>query len=143
MSATIDDLLGVIGENEQRNLKCNILRCNKLVVNNGVYINNVESLTGSASTQAISITCPVTRIATTNTGSANQFTLAAGQEGQEKTIIVTAIATQNAQINVTNWYYGSSANNNMVFDGAGDAVTLIYLNSKWYLKAGSNAVTLN
>ena len=74
-----------------------------------------------------------------STAAAEPATLAAGTDGQVK---VFAMATDSGDmvITVTNAGWKTSGTGTITFDTIGDACTLLYTNSKWYV-IGNNGVT--
>jgi hypothetical protein len=94
-----------------------------------VYTNPLL-LTGSedlASAAAVSLTTPVTYIATG--GSGETATLAAGATGQVKMFAMTTDGGGNMVITVTNAAWGGAGT--ITFGDVGDGCTLIYTNAKW------------
>ena len=74
-----------------------------------------------------------------STAGAETATLAAGAEGQIKTFMMVA-DSGDMVITVTNAGWKSSGTGTITFDNIGEAVTLQYVNSKWYC-IGNNGAT--
>jgi hypothetical protein len=96
-------------------------------------------LTGSedlASTAAANV-----RLTTSyfSTAAAETATLAAGTDGQIK-VFAMAADSGDMVITVTNAGWKTSGTGTITFDTIGDACTLLYTNSKWYV-IGNNGVT--
>jgi hypothetical protein len=96
-------------------------------------------LTGSedlASTAAANV-----RLTTSyfSTAAAETATLAAGTDGQVK-VFAMAADSGDMVITVTNAGWKTSGTGTITFDTIGDACTLLYTNSKWYV-IGNNGVT--
>ena len=96
-------------------------------------------LTGSedlASTAAANV-----RLTTSyfTTAAAETATLAAGVDGQVK-VFAMAADSGDMVITVTNAGWKTSGTGTITFDTIGDACTLLYTNSKWYV-IGNNGVT--
>ena len=96
-------------------------------------------LTGSedlASTAAANV-----RLTTSyfSTAAAETATLAAGTDGQVK-VFAMAADSGDMVITVTNAGWKASGTGTITFDTIGDACTLLYTNSKWYV-IGNNGVT--
>jgi hypothetical protein len=66
------------------------------------------------------------------TAAAEVATLAAGFEGQLKTLMAANVAAGNMVVTVTNPGWSSSATGTITFDTQGDACMLQYINGKWY-----------
>lgn len=64
------------------------------------------------------------------TGASETATLAAGAEGQIKVLAAVNVAAGNMVVTVTNPAWGGSGT--ITFDEAGQTVTLMYINSKWF-----------
>jgi hypothetical protein len=101
----------------------------------------VQSITGDGST--VSVVNVTTAITTINATSANALgTLAAGTDGQVKTIINNSTGgTNTVQITVTNPNLGTS-NTKVLLSAPGRTVTLLYKASKWNI-LGGNAYTVS
>ena len=88
---------------------------------------------------AIGVTTPVTFL--TNTSGASALTIANGTNGQIKILVATNIAggsmTFTSQSNVQLPNGGTI----LTFDNTGDSATLMYVNSKWHMIAGSAGVS--
>ena len=101
----------------------------------------VQSITGDGSTvSAVNLTSAITTI---NATSANALgTLAAGTDGQVKTIINSSTGgTNTVQITVTNPNLGTG-NTKVLLSAPGRTVTLLYKSSKWNI-LGGNAYTVS
>jgi len=88
-------------------------------------INGVQTLTGSGSTEVISLTETVTQLITTGV---QNFSLANGTEGQIKII---TLKTDGGNATVTN---GTS----ITFDDVGDTMTMLYQSTGWIVLAQQN-----
>jgi hypothetical protein len=101
----------------------------------------VQSITGDGST--VSVVNVTTAITTINATSANALgTLAAGTDGQVKTIINNSTGgTNTVQITVTNPNLGTG-NTKVLLSAPGRTVTLLYKSSKWNI-LGGNAYTVS
>ena len=73
------------------------------------------------------------------TGGTETATLAAGSEGQIKTIMATDVTSGDMTITVTNAGWKSSGTGTITFSSRGSGCTLQYVNSKWYC-IGNNGV---
>ena len=94
-----------------------------------IYLPSSQDLgTGSGSLGAINLTTTATYFTTTGSATA---TLAAGYNGQIKTIMMVANGGDMV-VTVTNAGWKTSGTGTITFDTIGDAVTLQYINSKWY-----------
>ena len=94
-----------------------------------IYLPSSQNLgTGSGALGAVNLTATATYFATTGAATA---TLAAGYNGQIKTIMM-ATDGGDMVITVTNAGWKTSGTGTITFDTIGDAVTLQYINSKWY-----------
>jgi len=95
-----------------------------------IYLPSTQNLgTGSGSLGAINLTTTATYFATS--GGAATATLAAGYNGQIKTIMMAADGGDMV-VTVTNAGWKSSGTGSITFNDIGDGVTLQYINSKWY-----------
>ena len=95
-----------------------------------VYLPSTQNLgTGSGSLGAINLTTTATYFSTS--GGAATATLAAGYNGQIKTIMMLADGGDMV-VTVTNAGWQSSGTGTITFDTIGDGVTLQYINSKWF-----------
>jgi hypothetical protein len=94
------------------------------VYTNPLLLSGSQDLAASA---AVSLTVPVTYIATG--GSGETATLAAGTAGQVKMFAMTGDGGGDMVITVTNPAWGGSGT--ITFGDIGDGCTLIYINSKW------------
>ena len=74
------------------------------------------------------------------TAAAETATLAAGYEGQLKTLMASNVTAGNMVITVTNPGWSASATGTVTFDTRGDACLLQYINGKWYA-VGNNGCT--
>ena len=66
------------------------------------------------------------------TAAAETATLAAGYEGQIKTLIAGNVSAGNMVVTVSNAGWQSSGTGTITFDARGDGCILQYINSKWY-----------
>jgi len=95
-----------------------------------MYLPSTQNLgTGTGALGAINLTTTATYFATS--GGAATATLAAGYNGQIKTIMMAADGGDMV-VTVTNAGWKSSGTGTITFNDIGDAVTLQYINSKWY-----------
>jgi hypothetical protein len=95
-----------------------------------VYLPSTQNLgTGSGALGAINLTTTATYFVTS--GGAATATLAAGYNGQIKTIMMAADGGDMV-VTVTNAGWKTSGTGTITFNDIGDAVTLQYINSKWY-----------
>lgn len=95
-----------------------------------IYLPSTQNLgTGSGALGAINLTTTATYFATS--GGAATATLAAGYNGQIKTIMMAADGGDMV-VTVTNAGWKTSGTGTITFNDIGDAVTLQYINSKWY-----------
>jgi hypothetical protein len=95
-----------------------------------IYLPSTQNLgTGSGSLGAINLTTTATYFSTS--GGAATATLAAGYNGQIKTIMMLADGGDMV-VTVTNAGWKSSGTGTITFDTIGDGVTLQYINSKWF-----------
>ena len=74
-----------------------------------------------------------------STAAAETATLAAGTDGQVK-VLAMAADTGDMVITVTNAGWKTSGTGTITFNDIGDAVTLMYTNSKWYCIGNNGAV---
>ena len=93
-------------------------------------INGVQTLTGSGSTEVISLTETVTQLITTGV---QNFSLANGTEGQIK-IITLKTDGGNATVTPASFLNGTS----ITFDDVGDTMTLLYQSTGWIVLAQQN-----
>ena len=93
-------------------------------------INGVQTLTGSGSTEVISLTETVTQLITTGT---QNFSLANGTEGQIK-IITLKTDGGNATVTPASFLNGTS----ITFDAVEDTMTLLYQSTGWIVLAQQN-----
>ena len=95
-----------------------------------IYLPSTQNLgTGTGSLGAINLTTTATYFSTS--GGAATATLAAGYDGQIKTIMMVADGGDMV-VTVTNAGWKSSGTGSITFNDIGDAVTLQYINSKWF-----------
>ena len=95
-----------------------------------IYLPSTQNLgTGSGALGAINLTTTATYFSTS--GGAATATLAAGYNGQIKTIMMAADGGDMV-VTVTNAGWQASGTGTITFNDIGDAVTLQYINSKWY-----------
>ena len=93
-----------------------------------------QSLTGDGSTsQAISITVPVTEVDATS--NAAPCTLADGANGQIKTILNVSSSGANA-VTITPANLRAGTATSIVLNKPGESVTCIFKNSNWYIIGG-------
>ena len=93
-------------------------------------INGVQTLTGSGSTEVISLTETVTQLITTGV---QNFSLANGTEGQIK-IITLKTDGGNATVTPASFLNGTS----ITFDDVGDTMTMLYRSTGWIVLAQQN-----
>ena len=93
-------------------------------------INGVQTLTGSGSTEVISLTETVTQLITTGV---QNFSLANGTEGQIK-IITLKTDGGNATVTPASFLNGTS----ITFDDVGDTMTMLYQSTGWIVLAQQN-----
>lgn len=99
-----------------------------------IYLPSSQSL---VNTGVIDPTTPTTATYITTTGAATA-TLAAGYTGQIKTIMM-AVYVGNMVITVTNAGWKTSGTGTITLSAIGQAVTLQYINSKWYCIGNNGA----
>jgi hypothetical protein len=103
-----------------------------------IYLPSTQNLgTGSGALGAINLTTTATYFVTS--GGAATATLAAGVTGQIKTIMMAADGGDMV-VTVTNAGWKSSGTGSITFNDIGDAVTLQYINSKWYCVGNNGTV---
>ena len=103
-----------------------------------IYLPSTQNLgTGSGSLGAINITATATYFSTS--GGAATSTLAAGYNGQIKTIMMLADAGDMV-VTVTNAGWKSSGTGTITFNTIGSAVTLQYINNKWFCIGNNGTV---
>ena len=103
-----------------------------------IYLPSTQNLgTGSGSLGAINLTTTATYFSTS--GGAATATLAAGYNGQIKTIMMLADGGDMV-VTVTNAGWQSSGTGTITFDTIGDGVTLQYINSKWFCVGNNGTV---
>lgn len=94
-----------------------------------IYLPSTQNLgTGSGALGAINLTTTATYFSTSGAATA---TLAAGYNGQIKTVMMAADGGDMV-VTVTNAGWKTSGTGTITFNDIGDAVTLQYINSKWY-----------
>jgi hypothetical protein len=91
-----------------------------------IYLPSSQSLVGTAG--VVSLTTTATYLTTSGASTAS---LAAGYAGQIKTIMM-AVYVGNMTITVTNAGWKTSGTGTITLSAIGQAVTLQYINSKWY-----------
>jgi hypothetical protein len=102
-----------------------------------IYLPSTQNLgSGSSALGAVSLTTTATYFTTTGAATA---TLAAGVNGQIKTIMMLA-DSGDMVITVTNAGWKTSGTGSITFSAIGNAVTLQYINSKWFC-IGNNGTT--
>ena len=102
-----------------------------------IYLPSTQNLgSGSSALGAISVATTATYFTTTGSATA---TLAAGINGQIKTIMMLA-DSGDMVVTVSNAGWKSSGTGSITFNDIGDAVTLQYINSKWFC-IGNNGTT--
>jgi hypothetical protein len=101
-----------------------------------IYLPSSQSMSGTGALGAISLTKTATYIATTGAATA---TLAAGVNGQIKTIMMSAYVA-NCVITVSSAGWKTSGTGTITMSAIGQGVTLQYINSKWYA-IGNNGTT--
>ena len=102
-----------------------------------IYLPSAENLTFVANVANVSLNTTATYF---STGNASTGSLAAGSAGQIKTIMAANVASGNYTLTVANAGWQESGTGTIVFASRGAAVTLQYVNSKWYA-VGNNGVT--
>ena len=108
-------------------------------VGNGASAKSVVGIQGIAS-NIITFAESLTKTASFfTTGGAETATLAAGVEGQIK-VLAMAGDGGDMVITVTNAGWKSSGTGTITFNDIGDAVTCMYINSKWFV-IGNNGAT--
>lgn len=99
-----------------------------------IYLPSSQSMSGTGALGAVSLTTTATYITTTGAATA---TLAAGVNGQLKTIMLLTDGGDMV-ITVTNAGWKTSGTGTITFNAIGEGVTLQYINSKWFC-IGNNA----
>jgi hypothetical protein len=99
-----------------------------------IFLPSYEDLAASASASLTT----TTSLFTTSAG--ETATLAAGYEGQVKVFAATDVTLGNMVITVTNAGWKASGSGTITFASRGSAVTLLYVNAKWYC-IGNNGAT--
>jgi hypothetical protein len=100
---------------------------------NPLFLTGSEDLAASA---AASLTKTTSYF---STAAAETATLAAGTDGQVKVLAMSG-DTGDMVVTVTNAGWKSSGTGTITFNDIGDAVTLMYTNSKWYCIGNNGAV---
>jgi hypothetical protein len=98
-----------------------------------MFLPSYEDLAASA---AASLT---TTTSLFSTSASETATLAAGYEGQIKVLGATSVTAGNMVITVTNAGWKSSGSGTITFSVRGSAVTLLYIDSKWYCIGNNGA----
>jgi hypothetical protein len=94
-----------------------------------IYLPSTQNLgTGTGALGAINLTTTATYFSTTGAATA---TLAAGYNGQIKTVMMLA-DSGDMVVTVTNAGWKTSGTGSITFSAIGQAVTLQYINSKWF-----------
>jgi hypothetical protein len=101
-----------------------------------IYLPSSQSISGTGALGAVSLATTATYITTTGAATA---TLAAGVNGQIKTIVLLTDGGDMV-ITVTNAGWKSSGTGTITFNDIGDGVTLQYINSKWYCIGNNGTV---
>jgi hypothetical protein len=102
-----------------------------------IYLPSTQNLgTGSGALGAISITTTATYFATSSAATA---TLGAGYNGQIKTIMMLADAGDMV-VTVTSAGWKTSGTGTITFNTIGSAVTLQYINNKWFCIGNNGTV---
>jgi hypothetical protein len=101
-----------------------------------IYLPSSQSLSGTGGLGAVSLTTTATYITTTGAATA---TLAAGVNGQIKTIMMLVYGGDMV-ITVTNAGWKTSGTGSITFDTIGNAVTLQYINNKWFCVGNNGTV---
>jgi hypothetical protein len=99
-----------------------------------IYLPSYEDLAASAAASLLTTTSLFT------TSSSETGTLAAGFEGQVKVFAAEDVTAGNMVITVTNAGWKASGSGTITFASRGTAVTLLYIDSKWYC-IGNNGAT--
>jgi len=101
-----------------------------------IYLSSSQSLSGTGGLGAVSLTTTATYITTTGASTA---TLAAGVNGQIKTIMML-VDGGDMVITVTGAGWKTSGTGTITFDTIGNAVTLQYINNKWFCIGNNGTV---
>jgi hypothetical protein len=101
-----------------------------------IYLPSSQSLSGTGGLGAVSLTTTATYITTTGAATA---TLAAGVNGQIKTIMML-VDGGDMVVTVTNAGWKTSGTGTITFDTIGNAVTLQYINNKWFCIGNNGTV---
>jgi len=101
-----------------------------------IYLPSSQSLSGTGGLGAVSLTTTATYITTTGAATA---TLAAGVNGQIKTIMML-VDGGDMVVTVTNAGWKTSGTGTITFNTIGNAVTLQYINNKWFCIGNNGTV---
>ncbi len=101
------------------------------IINNGI-VGETQAITGSG---AVNVTTLITKLNSTGGGT---YTLANGVDGQVK-IILLDVDGGDATVSPTT----STGFTSIVFDNAGDAVTLVYATTRGWICVGNNGGALS
>lgn len=99
-----------------------------VLLSTDALVGGVQTLTGAG---AVDVTNAVTLVVTTG---ANALTLADGVDGQVKKIVMK---TDGGDGTLTPAHFGSGST--ITFNDAGDSVTLLFVNAKWYVTSNVGA----
>ena len=88
---------------------------------------------------AIGVTTPVTFL--TNSSGASALTIANGTTGQIKILVATSITGGSLKFTSQSNVQLPNGGTILTFDNTGDSATLMYVNSKWHMIAGSAGVS--
>lgn len=106
----------------------------QLTVSGSLQLSGSQDLANAA---AVSLTTTASYFTTAGEEVA---TLAAGSEGQIKTLMAANVAAGDMVVTVSNAGWKSSGTGTITFDGLGQGCTLHYINSKWFC-VGNNGAT--
>ena len=95
--------------------------------NDPIYLPSAEDLAASGAASLLKTTSYFT------TAAAETSTLAAGNEGQVKVLAAVDITSGDMITTVTNAGWKASGTGTVTFDEIGQTVTLLYVNSKWFV----------
>jgi hypothetical protein len=101
-----------------------------------IYLPSTQNLGTGTALGAINLTTTATYFSTTGAATA---TLAAGYNGQIKTVMMLADGGDMV-VTVTNAGWKTSGTGTITFNDIGDAVTLQYINSKWFCIGNNGTV---
>jgi len=101
-----------------------------------IYLPSTQNLGTGTALGAINLTTTATYFSTTGAATA---TLAAGYNGQIKTVMMLA-DSGDMVVTVTNAGWKTSGTGTITFNDIGDAVTLQYINSKWFCIGNNGTV---